>query len=47
MSRKQPRNYLPKGPVRFDDAVDSVSRSLLGRRASADLVKAAAQLIDY
>jgi uncharacterized protein (DUF1800 family) len=47
MSRKQPRNYLPKGPVRFDDAVDSVSRSLLGRRASADLVKAAALLIDY
>ena len=47
MSRKLPRNYLPKGPVRFDDAVDSVSRSLLGRHASADLVKAAAQLIDY
>ena len=23
MSRKQPRNYLPKGPVRFDDAVET------------------------
>ena len=29
MSRKAPRNYLPNGPVRFDKAVDSVSRKLL------------------
>lgn len=40
-----PRNYLPNGPVRFDRAVDSVSRSLLGRRATADCIKAAAQLV--
>ena len=45
MSRKAPRNYLPQGPVRFDKAVDSVSRSLLGRRASAASIKAAAQLV--
>jgi hypothetical protein len=45
MSRKAPRNYLPKGPVRFDRAVDSVSRSLLGRRATAACIKAAAQLV--
>ena len=45
MSRKAPRNYLPQGPVRFDKAVDSVSRSLLGRRATAASIKAAAQLV--
>jgi uncharacterized protein (DUF1800 family) len=45
MSRKAPRNYLPAGRVRLDAAVDAVSRTLLGRKATAAQVKAAAALV--
>jgi uncharacterized protein (DUF1800 family) len=45
MSRKAPRNFLPAGKVRLDAAVDHVSRQLLGRKATAASIKAAAQLV--
>src|SRR5687768_16872727 len=47
MSRKAPRNYLPQGPVRFDKAVDSVSRKLLGGPATAECIQAAAKLTEF
>ena len=45
MTRKAARNYLPAGRVRLDAAVDAVSRTFLGRKATAAQVKAAAALV--
>jgi uncharacterized protein (DUF1800 family) len=45
MSRKPPRHYLPAGRVRLSTAVDSVARTMLGRKATTAQITAAAQLV--
>ena len=45
MTRKAPRQYLPAGKVRLSAAVDSVSRTFLGRKATTAQVNAAAALV--
>ena len=46
VTRPKPHSYLPAGSVRLEDAVDHLSRRLLGRPATADCVKAATQLTE-